>query len=303
MPAAPVATAAEAPAAVATRVTVGETLPEGLHGTIVFHSDREGRSKLLALTLPSRAVRPLTTGTEHHDVEPAWSPDGRRVAFSSTRFDARTFDLAVTEAGSVTARQLTTDRALDRHPAWAPDGRSLWYSSERDGTEAVFRVQVDTGAVSRQSPPPERALMPAPAPDQARLAFVMGGPDGLQVVVQDVANGALTRVTTGPDAAAWPAWSPDGGRLACIRLRPDGARLELRDLATGAVDAIAIDGLPDLREPAWSPDGRFVVLSASATGGPTADFDLVLVAPGPPAAAIRLTAGRGSDGAPSWTIR
>lgn len=297
------ATSAETPAPAVARVTVSDTLPEGLQGTIVFHSDREGRSKLLTLDLPSRTVRALTSGTEHHDVEPAWAPDGRSVAFSSTRFDGRTFDLAVIEAGSATARRLTTDLAFDRHPAWSRDGRSLWYASERDGTQAVFRVQLDSGAVSRQSPAPERALMPAPAPDGARLAFVMGGPDGLQVVVQDLVSGAVTRVTSGPDAAAWPAWSPDGGRLACIRLRAGGGRLELRDSATGAIDAIAIDGLPELREPAWSPDGRFLVVSASASAGPTADFDLVLVVPGPSAAAIRLTAGRGSDGAPSWTIR
>lgn len=277
--------------------------PPRLSGTIVFHSDREGRSKLFTLDLRTRAVTPLTTGADHHDVDPAWSPDGTRVAFASTRFDSRTYDLAVADAHGGAVRRLTTHIAFDRHPTWAADGRSLFFSSEQDGTQAVFRVVLDSGAIARVSPPPDRALMPAAGRDGRRLAYTMGTADGLQVMLQDLASETARPVTRGPEGAAWPAWSADGSRLAYARLQRVGTRLEVLELASGAVTSIAVTGLAELREPSFSPDGSYVVASGSVETGARAEWDLVLVHLGPAAVAFRLTSGAGNDAAPSWAPR
>lgn len=286
-----------------TTVPMRPAVPDGLAGTIVFHSDREGRSKLFTLDLRTGVVTPLTTGADHHDVEPSWSPDGAWVAFVSTRFDSRTYDLAVTDARGTAVRRLTTHLAFERQPTWSPDGQAVLFSSEQEGTQAVFRLGLDTGSITRLSPLPERALMPAAARDGSRLAYVMGGADGLQIVLHDLQAGTTRPLTRGPENAAWPAWSPDGSRLVHTRLQPQGSHLELLDVATGAVTALLVDGLAEVREPSWSPDGRFLVASGSVDAAPRADWNLVLLAPDPPAAAVLLTSGSGNDGAPSWAPR
>jgi len=197
--------------------------PKGRSGTVVFQSDREGRSKLFAIDLSTLAVTRLTAGVDHHDVDPASSPDGTRLLFASTRFDTTTFDIARAAADGSAVQRLTAHRAFERYPCWASDGRSAFFAGEQEGTQALYRLALDTGEVTRVSTGPDRALHPAAAPDGRRLAYTLGTPDGLHVVVHDLTTGEIRRVDRGSDGAAWPAWSPDGTRLAVTRLRPDGA--------------------------------------------------------------------------------
>jgi Tol biopolymer transport system component len=300
----PLATAEAARAEpAAARVALRAGLPDGLTGVIVFHSDRENRSKLFTLDLSTRVVTPLTAGADHHDVDPSWSPDGVRVVFATTRFDFRSYDLAVAEASGAGVRRLTSHLAFERHPAWSADNHSVLFSSEQDGTQAVFLVRLDTDQITRVSPPPERALMPAAARDGFRVAYVMGTDHGLQVMLHDLRTGAIRPLTYGPEGAASPAWSPDGSRLAYTRLEREGTRIEILEVSTNAVTSLTVDGLAELREPAWSPDGRFLVASGSAASGPRADWNLVLLEPGSPGIAALLTSGPGNEGAPPWASR
>jgi Tol biopolymer transport system component len=272
--------------------------PPPLIGTIVFHADREGRQKIFALDLASHTVTGLTTGAAHHDEDPAWSPDGTKLAFASTRFDHRTYDIAVMDVATSDVRRVTDDAAFENHPMWWPDGRGLVFSSEREGTQAVFRLAFDTGALTRLSPRPERALMPAPAPDGRRIAFTMGTANGLQIGLLEVDSENLRQLTSGPSGAARPRWSPDGTRLAYARLGPGASFIEILEVATGQAWSLAVTGMASLVEPVWSPDGQWLAAAGEAEG-----WDLILVQAGPPAAAYRLTRGPGNDRAPSWQPR
>ena len=272
--------------------------PPPLTGTIVFHADREGRQKIFALDLASHTVTGLTSGAAHHDEDPAWSPDGTRLAFASTRFDHRTYDIAVMDAATSDVRRVTDDAAFENHPMWWPDGRALVFSSEREGTQAVFRLAFDTAALTRLSPRPERALMPAPAPDGRRIAFTMGTLDGLQIGLLEVDSENLRQLTRGPSGAARPRWSPDGTRLAYARLGPGGSFIEILEVATGHSRSLAVTGMASLVEPVWSPDGQWL-----AAAGRAESWDLILVQADPPGMAYRLTRGPGNDRAPSWKPR
>jgi TolB protein len=272
--------------------------PPSLTGTLAFHADREGRQKIFALDLASRAVAAITSGAAHHDEDPAWSPDGTRLAFASTRFDHRSYGIAVMDTATSDVQRVTDDAAFEHHPMWWPDGRGLVFSSERDGTQAVFRRVFDTGEFTRLSPRPERALMPAAAPDGRRIAFTMGTPDGLQIGLLELESENLRQLTRGPSQAARPRWSPDGTRLAYARLRPGGSFIEILDVASGQSRSLAVTGIASLVEPAWSPDGQWL-----AAAGGADSWNLILIQPGPPAAAYRLTQGPGNDRAPSWKPR
>lgn len=286
-------------------VTAGSAQPAGLAGTIAFQSDRDGRAKLFTLDLRSGAIARITSGANHHDVEPAWSPDGRRLVFSSTRFDSRTFDLAVAEAAAPdAARRVTTHGAFERQPVWAADGGSLFFAGEHDGTQALFRIALDGGGLVRVSPLPQRALMPAVAPDGRGVAYVQGGTDGLQLVTQELPAGQPMRLSAGAEDAAWPSWSPDGARLACIRLDGESrATLDVIEVASRTRTSYHLEGLHGLREPAWAPDGRGLVVAGAATTGSGSDWDLMFVALDQVPLFVRLTSGRGNDTAPSWSAR
>jgi Tol biopolymer transport system component len=274
--------------------------PRDLPGSIVFHSDRDGRRRVYALHLASGGLRALTAGGDHHDIEPAWSRDGRSMAFSTTGFDNRSYDLAVVADAGEPPRRVADDLAEDGRPAWAADGRSLFFNSRREGTQAVFRTWLESGRVDRVSPRGERALMPSAAPDGKRLAYVAASTAGLHAVVRDLDTGATE--WTSPAEAADPRWSPDGARLAYVRVWPGGSALDVMTRATGAIESMTVDGVAALREPAWSPDGRWLAAAATASTSAGADWDLLVIDPVERTAA-RITTGAGIDRSPTWTAR
>ena len=285
-------------------IPLQDAAPAALEGRLVFHSDREGRHRLFTVDLPSRRVTRITEGRDHHDEEPAVSPDGARIAFVTTRFDYRTWDIAMMNMRTGAIERVSTDIAFERHPAWAPDGSSLFFSSERDGTQAVFRTALATRALTRVTPPPDRGLMPAMSPDGRRVAHVMGTREGLRVVVQDLASGERRALTAEGADSADPEWSPDGARLAYTRLRPGGSSsIEVLTLENGAIQSLAIEAFAGLRDPAWSPDGRWLAAAASASSGDRQNWDLVMFDTGPDAVAFRLTTGAANDRSPSWLPR
>jgi Tol biopolymer transport system component len=284
-------------------VALQASLPAGLSGHLTFHSDRDGRHKLFTVDLATSLVTQVTQGRDHHDEDATSSPDGTRIAFTTTRFDARTWDIAVASAAAVDVRQVTSHLAFDRHAAWMPDGQSLLFSSEQEGTQAVFRTWLDSGHTARVSPPPQRALMPAPSPDGARVAYVMGTADGFRLAVQDLATNAVRMVTPPEENAVEPRWSPDGKRLAYVRMLPSRSFIAILVLDSGTMSTLAVEGLDALREPAWSRDGKWLVAAGSPGSGGGEDWDLILLQPDPPGAAFRVTAGRNNDRAPEWMPR
>jgi TolB protein len=274
------------------------TVAPAVTGVLVFHSDLEGRDKLFTIDLATREVRRLTQGSDHRDEQGVWSPDGLTLAFVTTRFDHRTYELALMDARHSVAR-VTSSIAMEQDPAWAADGRSVFLTSDRDGTQAVYRVWLGSGQADRVSSPPNRGLMPSASPDGTRLAYTAGTTEGLRLVVHDLRSGFTSAVSPPGGAIADARWSPDGRRLAYSRFQPNGASIEVLTLDTGVAEVYGVEGLASLRQPCWSPDGQY--LAASGRGG-AVDWDLFLIHP-EAGEAFRLTSGSGNDRSPSWRPR
>ena len=85
-----------------------------------------------------RNLTPKPVGTY---VAPAWSPDGRKLAFVSDR-DGNS-EVYVMNADGSGQRSLTRNPAYDADPAWSPDGRKLAFVSNRDGSYGVYVMNAD----------------------------------------------------------------------------------------------------------------------------------------------------------------
>lgn len=187
-------------------------------------------------------------------VDPAWSPDGRRLAFVASG-SGGAGDLFVADAdGTHRGRITRTDGVDEASPSWSPDGRHLVV--ERRGTMVVVRA--DGGGGRRLG----AGLEPAWSPGGRRIAFT----DGDDLYLVSTKGGRPRQVTSAPGAQTAPAWAPDGRRLAYVSDETGALDIYVLDLGSGAVTPLTADPAVD-GTPAFSANGKNVVFTSNRSGG------------------------------------
>jgi Tol biopolymer transport system component len=278
-------------------------------GTLAFMSDRrgpdnpDGRNHIFTLDLQSGRVTQLTSGRNHHDQHPKWSPDGRRISFVSSR--AGNFDLYVMDADGTNVTRLTDHPANDFDPIWMPDGQSLIFSSERDSRSDLYRVWLKDRRVDRLTHHfVGRAIMPNVSPDGKLVAFAAQTLQRLQfwefqIHVLDLATGK-TRALDASGGACWPSWSPDGRRIANVLLAKEPSTIQIRNADGGGAREVAADPKLWAYYPDWSSDAKWIALSVSPQHHEGEDWDLAIVPADGSAPPRKLTTGPGNDRLPDW---
>ena len=151
---------------------------------------------------------------------PAWSPDGRRIAFQAYR--SGTWNIWTVGADGAGVTPVTSGPFDDREPHWSPDGARIAFSSDRGGNYDVWIVTIATGELRQLTTNAANDYMPAWSPDGREIAFASDRRDqpGVYAVTPDEARSE--RLLEPVAGARSPSWSPDGRVVASIGT---GARL------------------------------------------------------------------------------
>jgi Tol biopolymer transport system component len=295
--AAPAVTAAPAPPVDEGLPTPVVPFPRGLSGELLFQSDREGPTRLFVLDLATAAVRRVGSAGDWFDEEPAWSHDGRRIAFGSTRGQKGNLDIFVMDADGRNVVRLTDHPAAEQDPVWAADDRSVFFTGERDGRGEIYRVWLADTRVERVTSGFNRAIMPATSRDGRYLAYAAQTIMFFQLHLLDLTNGTTRQITSGAGSCR-PSFAPDSQEIAFVRMDPEPSRLEaVRE--TGP-RILLQDRTRWAYYPDYSPDGRLVAFSMSPEHHEGEDWDLALMDRQKPGEFIYLTRGRGNDRVPDW---
>jgi Tol biopolymer transport system component/tRNA A-37 threonylcarbamoyl transferase component Bud32 len=226
-----------------------------------------------ALMNPKTGVLTSFPGDE---TQPAFSPDGKRVAFSWGGENNENLDVYVRTLADRRLLRLTTDPAEDNSPVWSPDGQriaffrasaketSIFLSPAENGVHAkladVYPIRIDATGKHLDWSPDGRyiAVADKTEPDEP-----------FRIVLVDVETGQKTRLTSPPDRFVGdtsPAFSPDGRTLAFIRAPSSGVRdLHLIALRSLREQRLTSDQRSILSQ-AWTPDGKWLLFSSNRAG-------------------------------------
>jgi TolB protein len=286
---------AAAAAAVAALVLAGcgGSSPKG-HAALAFVSVKDGDYAIFGANADGSHARrltgekgdPSTPEGLFFQVQPAWSPDGTKLAFVSGRDG--TPHVYVMNADGTGTRRLTNSDQEDEHPTWSADGARIVFS--REG--ALFVILAAGGKARRLVPGLGSAKSPAYSPDGTALAYdyrKRGGPVR-EIWVQTCrdARGCFHQVTRLGAVSSLPAWSPDGKTIA-FQSNARGGRYEIYTVQVDGTHLRQVTRSDtDVIQPAWTPDGAI---------GFVRDGAIWTIAGGQE---TQLTSGKDDDSAPTW---
>jgi TolB protein len=195
-------------------------------------------------------------------ISPAWSPDGKRIAYVS--FENKRAIVYVHSLVEGKRQVLANFRGTNAAPAWSPDGTRLAVSLSRDGLSQIYYINSDGSNVRRVTQSAGIDTEPCFSPDGQWLYFTSDRGGSPQIYRMPANGGDAERISFDGSYNATPRISPDGKSLAYISRNEGRFQIALLDLASKQVRMLT-DGDRD-ESPSFSPNGRMILYASEIEG-------------------------------------
>ena len=278
--------------------------PDGNHLALSDRRDEAGNlgpMRLYLVTVATGARKLLTTPPPGFigDNRPAYSPDGKLLAFQRTHTNS-VADVSVMPAGGGDARPVTTENRGIGGFTWAADSRAIIYSAKRGGTDRLWRRRLNGGDPELVAAAGEDARSPSNSRQGNRLVYLRISFDTDIRRAGLTADGKLgepparfiasTRIDTSPE------YSPDGSKIVFYSQRSGEAEIWVADSEGRNALQITSRGGGEQSYPRWSPDGRWIAFGSPAAG----NWDIYRV-PAAGSASQQLTSDSTDEYRPNWS--
>lgn len=272
--------------------------PDGTTLAVSVQTETGGPFAVFLLSRETLQLRQLTTPptSRRGDTDPAFSPNGERLAFVRSAEDGAA-DLFVVSVRGGDPQRLTYDEREILGLDWTPGGQSLVFASQRAEGSGLWRIAASGGAPEWVVTAGEGRGIGKPSLSRRgrRLAFEQRSSDAN---IWAIRSGRFDRVPL-VHSSRWesnPQFAPDGARVAFASDRSGSPEIWLSDSDGANPFQLTAFGGAAVSTPRWSPDGRQLAFDARTPDG--ADIYVIGANGGQPR---RLTQDSADDLAPSWS--
>jgi TolB protein len=280
---------------IADEVILQMTGEKGVTNTKIAYSVLQGGEKEIFIAdFDGSNVKPITQNNSIN-ISPAWSPDGKKIAFTS--YLKRNPDLYLVDVDGKNLQRFSYHPGLNVSPSWSPDGKKIALMMGMEGKSDIFIINADGANPKKLTKTHGNEASPTWSPDGQWIAFVSdrSGSPQIYIMTQDGSN--VRRLTFEGSYNTNPSWSPKGdqiafcgraeGRFHIFTIRADGSGLRRLTSDVGNHES-----------PCWSPEGRYIAFSSTRTG---VSKIFIMNANGFNQRA--LTQSKGGEAGPAWSRR
>jgi TolB protein len=194
-------------------------------------------------------------------MSPAWSPDGRKLAYVS--FEGGRSAIYVQEVYTGKRQKVTDFKGINGAPAWSPDGRKLAMALSKDGNPDIFVFDLASRKLQAITRHYAIDTEPSWSPDGRSIVFTSDRGGKPQIYRVSAFGGRAERVTFQNSYNARASYSPDGKLLTLVTREDGNYRIAVQDLDSGVMQVLSQGSLDE--SPSFAPNGSMIIY-ASKTG-------------------------------------
>ncbi len=233
---------------------------------------------IIGLAIYFFIVKPLpppASPKRFDNVHPAWSPDGKRIAFASDRDGNWEIYLVSVGVLKPVETRITSNKSVEDDPAWTPGGELLAFVSNRDAQQGLnlYSIHPETKQATRLTfrrrgwdGDPSWTPSARPGEISKQVVFASDRDGNQEIYIMHIETLAFTRVTfrEGP-ADRNPTLSPDGTKIAFQSFVEGNWEIFVMDSDGRNIKQLTFNPADDI-EPVWSPKGDKIAFSSNNTG-------------------------------------
>ena len=224
---------------------------------------KNARQKRLAIMDYDGANTQYLTDSSAIVLAPRFSPDGRRVLYTS--YETGFPRIYVLDVGSVQRRALDSQSgSMSFSPRFAPNGQTIVFSLSEGGNTDIYAMNVGGGGVTRLTAAPSIETAPSFSPDGSQIVFESDRSGSQQLYVMSASGGEARRISFGPGRYGTPVWSPRGDLVAFTKQNAGRFHIGVMRL-DGSEERLLTASFLD-EGPTWAPNGRVIMFSRETQG-------------------------------------
>jgi len=205
---------------------------------------------------------PLTQDRSFRNLFPAWSPDGKKIAFHSWKANSVS-NIWLVDADAKNATQITTEGGA--YPSWFPDGERVAFLSSRQGRQAMWAINLKTGQEKSLVDFSEQGAFMRLSPDGKWVALNATRNGAINTAIMPIEGGEAKPLTFDKELMGFACWSPDSKLLAMQVGRGDDTNVAIMSSAGGEITQLTFD-----KGQSWiysfSPDGDRIAFAGFRNG-------------------------------------